>query len=81
MDNSNNQVFTIKSVQQEGLVYASLEPVRFGDWNIKASSCNHGGVLVICTNSKTLHTKIRYFDDEFQANMFIAYLIESEESE
>lgn len=81
MSESNNQVFSIKNTQSNGLIFASLEAVRFGEWTVKASSCNHGGVLVICNNDKTLQSRIRYFDDEFQANMFIAYLIEKDESE
>lgn len=78
MDYTNNQVYTIKSVQQEGVVYASLEPVRFGDWLIKASSCNHGGVLVIANNVRNLKSFVRYFDDEYEANLFITCVIENE---
>jgi len=78
MDNSNNQVYSIKSVQQEGLVYASLEPVRFGDWLIKASSCNHGGVLVIANNVRNFKCFVRYFEDEYEANLFITCVMEEE---
>lgn len=65
-----------KEKLKEKFIFASMDPVMFGDWSIKASSCNHGGVLIIMSNIKKLQCVTRYFDDEYQANIFITMVLE-----
>jgi hypothetical protein len=54
----------------------SFNTVSFGDWLIKASCCNKGKILLILYNEKTHTLDVRYFDDEYQANIFITCRLE-----
>ena len=56
----------------------SFDTVSFGDWLIKASCCNQGKILLFLYNGKTHSFDVKYFDDEYQANIYITYRLEKQ---
>lgn len=73
---ANTNIGTSSSKRKKYTRYASLEAVEFGNWLIKASSADAGGILVIMYNTKTYQACTKYFSDEYQANIFITYAME-----
>lgn len=58
----------------------SLSPVRFGKWDIKASTTNLDSICLIFMHRETGELIIRYFIDELEANLFTERLVYDSES-
>ena len=67
----SKQQFVTSVSNFNGLVLTSVEPVRIGDWFIKASMTNLDSIFVIMHHAINKQTKLQFFDDEAKANKFV----------
>lgn len=65
----------ISSKTIHGVRIYSLDTVLFKHWAIKASITTDGTICVVCFNTLTYDSIIKYFDDEEQAYEFIHYTL------
>jgi len=59
----------------------SMDPIRYGKWDIKASITNLDTICMIFRHKNTGNVIIRYFTDELEANLFTERLVYDSESE